>query len=317
MLNQLKALLKGYGEEEIGTRAAALSYFTIFSIGPLLFIILGVLGLVLDNASYKQHLLDQLQGLLGPQASQLVNGVLNSQQLSSKTAIAFVIGGVGLLLGAIGIFGQLQRSLNSILHVTGSPGKGWRGFVRVKLAGFALVGLIIFLLAVSLVVSAAITILSTKLHHDVATGFLFGVLDFGISLVILTILMALLYRTLMFLRVSWRVLFKWSLLVGLLFAIGKSLIGLIIGNNGNVSAFGAAGSLVSLLLWIFYAGQIIYIGALGIKQSIDADPKQVTPKYPGSTYRIEAVKRPIGNKLQEDIVSKFRSGFQKGLKPKK
>lgn len=308
MINFLKALFKRYGDDDITGRAAALSYFTIFSIGPLLFVILGIVGVFLGNETYKVKLVSEVTEALGSQAGSLVN-TLSNQNLAGKTTIAFVIGGVGLVLSAIGIFGQLQKSFAAIMRIKAELPGGPKKYIKTKLLALGLVALLSLLLIASLVASTLIS--------AVAAGILFTLADFALSVLVLCLVFALLYRTLIDIKIAWKPLFTTSLVVAILFTVGKILLGIVIGNNAGVSAFGAAGSLIALLLWIFYLGQIIYLGVSGLSLYLENHPTAVKPKYPGSTFKVEIIKRPLGNQLTENVLKKFKDGVSKGLKQKK
>jgi membrane protein len=318
MIKFLKSLYKRYSEDNVADRAAALSYYTIFSLGPLLFVIFGVLGELLKSSSYKARLISQMKDLVGPQAGSLINNVLSHETLSSKAGVAFLVGTVGLVLGAIGIFGQLQKSLDSILHIKVGPGAGWKSIIKQKAIALGLVGVVCFLLLVSLVASAIIASI-THHYNSAAAGFLFNLADFLVSVFVFAILLTLIYRNLPEVKLPWGILFKTSLIVAIFFSVGKSILGLIIGNNSNISAFGAAGSLIALLLWIFYSGQVIFLGVAGIAVYADTHIVPFTPRYPGKkgVLRVEMVEKPLTNSLLELTKRKFKEGFKKGLKQEK
>jgi membrane protein len=312
MLKFLKSLLGRYGEDSISDKAAALSYYTIFSIGPLLFIIFGIIGKILQNGHYKARLLSQLQKSLGPQAGDLIKNVLNSQSFGSKAALAFVIGGVGLVLGAIGIFGQMQKSLNAILHVKIGPGAGIKTVIKQKIISLGLVGVISFLLIVSLLASTIISEAVSHINHSATTGILIHLLDFVVSLVIFSLLLTIIYRTLPAVKLPWKVLFTASLVIALLFSIGKIVLGIIIGNNKNISAFGAAGSLIALLLWIFYSGQIVYLGAAGISLYAERHSLPLRPRFkaPKAVLKVRQVEESLSPSA---FRQKVRTHFEKGV----
>jgi membrane protein len=315
-----KGLFSRYGQETVADKAAALSYYTIFSIGPLLFIIFGILGLLIKNESYKAQLSQQMQELIGPQAGQLIDGVLNSQSLQTGAGPSFVIGIVGLVLVAIGIFGQLQKSLNSILHVKVGPDAGKIAIVKQRLVSLAIVGVISFMLLVSLIASTGISALSHHFHHGPATGFFFQVLDALVSFVVFTLLLAIIYRTLPDVRAPFKPILVTSAIVAILFAIGKSILGLVIGNNSSITAFGAAGSLIALLLWIFYSGQILYMGAVGLSYYVDTHNIILQPRYGGKrgVLHIRRVEEPLPqSEMAQQIKSKFVKGLKNGVSQQK
>jgi membrane protein len=242
---------------------------------------------------------------------------VNSQTLSSQTGPAFLIGGIGLVLGAIGIFGQLQKSMNNILHIKVGPDAGLKRIIRQKIVSLGLVGLICFLVMVSLLASALTSTLAANL---LSSGFWLGTADFGLSLLVFSVLLTLLYRTLPEVKLPWKVLFKTSLVVALFFSLGKTVLGAIIGNNSSISAFGAAGSLIALLLWIFYSGQIIYLGTAAIAIHAEKHPLEMRPKYKGKkgVLRVRKIEEPLATAtMNERLKHKFAKGWKEGWQKKK
>lgn len=307
MFGFLKALLGRYGEDDIAGRAAALAYFTIFSLGPLLFIIFGVLGQLLKSDQWRQRLLEQMQRLMGPEAGALINTAINNQNLSGRAGLAFFIGTAGLILGAIGIFGQLQKSFNAILHVKTGPDAGFSAKLRQKAISLALVGVVAFMLLVSLVASAAVTAATSFVSDGAITGFIFTLLDLVVSALVLGVLLAMVYRTLPDIKLPWKPLFGASMVVAALFSVGKIALGAIIGNNSSVTAFGAAGSLVALLLWVFYSGQIVYLGASGISLYADTHKVRLVPRYAGErgVLRVRKVEEPLEKPFWQGFFEDF------------
>lgn len=299
----LKALAGRYAEDDIAGRAAALAYFAIFSIGPLLFLVFGVIGLLIKNEGSRQRLQEQLQEIIGPEAGELITTSLEKQDLAGNAGIAFFIGAVGLVLAAIGIFGQLQKSLNAILGVKAGPGAGLRAKFKQKATALALVGVTAFMLIVSLVASAFISTLTS----GAGSGILFTLLDFLSSVLVLGALLTLLYRTLPDVKLPWKPLFTTSIVVALFFSVGKILLGMIIGNNSTVSAYGAAGSLVALLLWVFYSGQIVYLGASGISLYADSRKLKLVARYGGEkgVLRVRRVEEPLEKPFWQEFFEDF------------
>lgn len=311
MLGFLKKLFSRYGEDEVANRAAALSYYTIFSLGPLLFLIFGIVGLVVRHSGARAHLLDNLSSVIGPQAANTISGTLSSQGLGAKTGLAFWVGGIGLVLAAIGIFAQLQQSLNAILHVRAGPDAGRKPLIRQKLVSLALVGLICILLLASALAS---TLISSLGGAHGAEHFLFLVVDILVSVAVLGLAISLLYRFLPAIKIAWGVIFKASFIVALMFTIGKLVLGIIIGRNGTISAYGAAGSLIALLLWIFYSGQIFYLGAAALSIYLDDHPAKLAPRYGArdGVLRISRQARPLRAGLSARLAEKFAGGLSRG-----
>lgn len=310
MLTFLLALWRRRGSDAITSHAAALAYFSVFSIAPLMFVILGVVGLVANNPAYHQSLLTKIDNSIGPHAAGAINAIIASQRLAHRTGLAFIVGGIGLVLGAIGIFGQLQGSINRILHVKTGPGAGLKPLLAQRLAGLGLIGAICFLLIASLAISAAGRALAGKM----GAGAVFGLLDFIFSYLVFGVLLMLVYRTLAEVKIAWRLLFRTSLAVTLAFVIGKQILGFIIGRNRSISAFGAAGSLIALLLWIFYCSQIFYLGAAALSLQLEKQPHLMRPRYRGkdAVLKVENIEKPIAPSLRRRLADSFLNGVRLG-----
>lgn len=310
----LKALFKRYGEDNITARSAALAYFAVFSIGPLLFITLGILGLLLGSENYGQRLLNEVEMATGPAAAEALQRLVDNQYLDDKAGTAIFIGLIGLILAAIGVFGQLQRSLNDIFRVKLGPAVGWKSTVIQKLISLALISLLALLLAVSVAGSFIIRTINNSVNlgsfHFLITGF-----DFLISVVVSVVMLGLIYRLLPDVKLPWKILFIAASGVAILFATGTFVLSLIIGNNATVSAFGAAGSVVALLLWMYYSGLIIYLGAVGISMYAHKHSVKMVPRYEGEQavmkFKIkeESLSLPLAKKARKKLVKGMKKGW--------
>ena len=241
---------------------AALAFYTIFSLAPLLLVALAVAGLLWDRGQIQGQLIAQIQGLVGPQGAQAVQMMLANAGRHGSGVLATVIGVVTILFGATGVFVQLQTALNRVWNVEAKPGLGIWSFVKTRLISFGMVLGVGFLLLVSLVVSTAVSAVGKW-----ATGLLPGsetlmqVVTFAISFALITFLFALMYKYLPDVEIGWRDVWIGAVVTALLFTLGKFLIGLYLGKSSIASTYGAAGSLVVLLLWIYYSSQILFLGA--------------------------------------------------------
>jgi membrane protein len=259
----LKGLFTQWIEDEPFVLASSLSYYTLFSLTPLLVIAIAVAGLVFGREAAQNQIVETIGGMIGPESSQAIQGMIENASSKPKTGIiSTLLGVVVLLVGAGGVVGQLQASLNTIWGVTPKPGQGVWGFVRQRFISFAMVLGIGFLLLVSLVVSALLTSLTQIM------GALFGeaaffahALDVLVSFVFITALFAMIYKFLPDARIQWRDVWIGAALTSVLFTIGKFLIGLYLGNSGVTSIYGAAGSLITALLWVYYSSLIFFLGA--------------------------------------------------------
>jgi len=242
---------------------AALAYYTLFSLAPLLIIAIAVAGLVFGQDAARGEIVAQIQGLIGQEGAIAVQGLLKSANAPAQDILATAISIVTLVVGATTVFAELQSDLDRIWRVP-APARvnGIWSFLRSRLLSFGLVLGLGFLLLVSLVVSAAIAAFGKWSY-----GFFEGreaylhTLNFGISFAITTALFALIFRLMPRASIAWRDVWVGAAVTSLLFEIGKLLIGLYLGTTSVASGFGAAGSLVVLLLWVYFSAQVFLLGA--------------------------------------------------------
>lgn len=243
--------------------SSSLSYYTLFSLAPLLIIVIAIAGLAFGREAAQNRIVETIQGMIGQQSAQTIQGMIQSASSKPNTGIiSTVIGVVALLFGAGGVVGQLQTSLNTIWGVTPKPGQGIWGFIRQRFVSFAMVLAIGFLLLVSLAVTALLSSFAQWLGGLMGAAAIVGhVLDFLVSLVFVTALFAIIYKFLPDVRIKWRDVWIGAAITSVLFTIGKTLIGIYLGTSGVSSAYGAAGSLITVLLWVYYSSLIFFLGA--------------------------------------------------------
>jgi len=242
---------------------AALAYYTVFSIAPLLIIVIAVAGFAFGREAVQGELAAQLNELVGPDGAQAIQGLIASASEPRKGAIASLIGGVVLLLGATTVFGELQSSLDRIWRVPAAPNaSGLWNLLRTRLLSFGLVLGLGFLLLVSLVISVALAALGSRWGSSV-DGWepILQLLNLAVSFALEMGLFAMIYKLMPRARIAWRDVWIGAGVTALLFEVGKLLIGLYLGKSGVTSGFGAAGSVVVLLLWVYYSAQIFLLGA--------------------------------------------------------
>jgi membrane protein len=250
-------------EDEPFQLAAALSYYTLFSLAPLLIIAIAVAGFAFGREAAQHQVVAALQGMIGQESAQAVQDVVENASKQPKTGIvSTVVGVVVLIFGAGGVVGQLQTSLNELWGVTPKPGQGVWGFIRQRFLSFAMVLGIGFLLLVSLAVSAFVTGLTTWMGGLLGGAeFIAHALDLLVSFVFITALFAMIYKFLPDVHTQWRDVWSGAVITSLLFTIGKFLIGFYIGSSAVSSTYGAAGSLITVLLWVYYSSLIVFLGA--------------------------------------------------------
>jgi membrane protein len=250
----LKRTMAQWIEDQPFQLAAALSYYTIFSLAPLLIIVIAIAGFGFGEQAAEQQIVGKIQGTIGQQSAEAVQGMIQNASSQPKTGIiATIVGFVVLLFGAGGVVGQLQNSLNTIWGVAPKPGQGLERFIS-----FAMILGIGFLLLVSLVVSAAVTGLAQLIGDFLVLAY---ALDLLISFLFITALFAMIYKFLPDVQIQWGDVWIGAALTSLLFTIGKFLIGLYLGHSSVTSTYGAAGSLITILLWVYYSSLIFFLGA--------------------------------------------------------
>jgi len=259
VLGLLKDAASSWSADYAPSMGAALSYYTLFSIAPLLLIVIAIAGLIFGEQAARGEIFGQLAGLIGADGAKAVEGLLQAADRPTQGTIATIVGVITLLVGATTVFGELQNALDRIWRapardkVTG----GWN-LVRTRLLSFGMVLGIAFLLTVSLVVSAAISALGKWWG---AAEIIAHVLELLLSFGLTTVLFALIYKFIPRVHVGWHDVWIGAAVTAALFAVGKFLIGLYLGKSSVGSAFGAAGSLVVLMVWVYYSAQIFLFGA--------------------------------------------------------
>lgn len=251
-----------FSEDRVMQHAAALAFYTIFSLGPVLIIVLAIAGLVWGQEAARGELVGQFRGIAGEGGAQQIEGVLKNAHQSGGSVFATIIGFVTLILGATGVFAQLKDSLNTIWEVKVKSGRGVWGILRDRLLSFGVVLAIAFLLLATLVASAAISAIGKWMEGVLpAPPIVFQLLDLLVSFGILTLLFAAIFKWLPDVKIGWRNVWFGAIVTAILFGIGKFALGLYLGRSSVASVYGAAGSLIVILLWVYYSSVIFLAGA--------------------------------------------------------
>jgi len=261
-------LLKQTGQEFLEDKApqlgAALAYYTVFSLAPLILVLLAIVGVIFrdDPAGAWHKITQQMSYFLDPNAIQVVQNIAQKASEPGKSTVATIIGIALALFGASGVFGQLQDALNTIWGVKARPAQGIWGFLRARFLSFAMVGGICFLLLVSLAIEALLKGFSHYVQSVLPGGIVIAVtvyLIFDFAVVVL--LFAMIFKFLPDVQIQWRDVWIGAVITAVLFGIGKWLLGFYLGSGAAGSAYGAASSLITLLLWVYYSSQILLFGA--------------------------------------------------------
>jgi membrane protein len=274
----LKGAAKDWSDDNASRLAAALAYYTLLSLAPLVVISIAVAGAVLGDEAARGQISAQMSSVVGPEAARGLESVVDSARAPTSGIIGTVIGIVTLLLGASGAFGELQASLNTIWEVEPKPNRGFWGMIKDRFFSFSMVLVVAFLLLVSLVLSAALAAVGNFFSHTLPGGeLLWQVLNILISLAIITALFALIFKVVPDAEVAWRDVWVGALLTAVLFTIGKLLLGLYLGKSSMESSYGAAGSLVALVVWVYYTSQIVFFGAEFTQQQARLNGREIKP----------------------------------------
>jgi len=267
MFTLLKETVREWREDGATRLAAALAYYTTFSLAPLLVLVIAIAGLVGGHEAAQNQTMAQVEDLLGSDGREFVQGMIESASSRPATGLlATVIGVVTLLFGALGVFGELQNSLNTIWEVKPKPAKGFldglKRFVLKRLLSFTMVLGIGFLLLASLVVSAAVSALAEYIGTRwPLADFWLELINFLVSFAVITLLFGMIFKFLPEIDIAWKDVWLGAAVTSVLFSLGKFLIGLYLGRSEVGNTFGAAGSLAILLIWVYYSAQILFFGA--------------------------------------------------------
>lgn len=266
LLSEIWKLLKdtvlSFIEDEALSRGAAIAFYTVTSLAPVLLIVVAIAGLAFGQDAAQDAIIGQLSDLMGSQAAEVLQSALASASSKSSGIIATIVGLMTLMITASGVFGELQSTLNAIWKAEPTGLTTVSRLIRARAASLGLVTALGFLLIVSLVVSAALTAFGNHLNSILPLGtLLLPALHFAVSLLLISVLFAAIYKILPDRHLEWRDVAVGGVVTAILFNVGKSLIGWYIGSSAIASSYGAAGALIVLLLWVYYSIQIFLLGA--------------------------------------------------------
>ena len=261
--NILKGTASAFNQDNCIKLSASLSYYTIFSIGPLLIIIISLSAMFYGREAVQGRLYGQISGLIGSDAALQIQEIIKKSQHANKSFIGTVVGTVVLVIGATGIFTEIQDSINYIWSLRAKPKRGIIKFFINRLLSFSLIVSLGFLLLVSLVFSALLDLLSDRLTHYFpdTTVYIFYVLNLVIILVIISLLFAIIFKVLPDGKIKWKDAFIGAGFTAILFMIGKAGIGYYLGKSNLGATYGTAASVIIILTWVYYTSIILYFGA--------------------------------------------------------
>jgi len=284
----LKETFNGFINDNGIKLSAALSYYTVFSLPPLMIIIMSLSGIFFGPDAVKGEIFGQINGLVGSDAAMQIQETLRKVELSNSSSFAQTFGIIILLIGASGVFAEIQDSINYIWGIKAKPKRGVIKYLYNRLMSFSMIGSVGFLLLVGLIVNSIIAILSKRLAiifpHD--TIYLFNVVNTLVIFSIITLLFIIIFKTLPDGKIAFRDCFIGASFTAFLFMIGKFVIGFYLGRYNIASVYGAAGSIILILVWVYYSAIILYFGAEFTKVYARTHGQKIIP----NAYSVQIVK---------------------------
>ncbi|HEU4901930.1 MAG TPA: YihY/virulence factor BrkB family protein [Flavisolibacter sp.] len=261
--NLVKQTFNSFSDDRIVKLSAALAYYTVFSIGPMIIVMIYVAGLVYGREAIQGNIFHQLQGLIGADAAGQIQEMIKNAALNNSGPVAAAIGIATLLIGATSVFAEIQDSINMIWGLKPKPKKGWLKMILNRLLSFSIIVSLGFVLLVSLVINGLIEALMDRLQarYPNVTVVVLYVLNLVITFSVITALFSVIFKVLPDALIKWKDVMVGSMVTAILFMIGKFGITFYIGQSNVSGTYGAAGSLVVLLLWVYYSAIILYFGA--------------------------------------------------------
>lgn len=263
MWEVLTCAFNGFIDNKILKLSASLAYYTVFSLAPLLIVLLFICGKIFGQDAIEGSIYGQIRGFVGSDSAAQLQEIVKNASLSGKSTVAAIIGVITLLIGATSVFAEIQDSINTIWGLKAKPGKGFRQFIQTRIASFGVIGSLGFLLLVSLGVTALVEALSNQLKDrfpDI-TVVVFYIINILITFVVTTALFAVIFKVLPDAKIKLKDVLSGAIATTILFLVGKFAISFYISKSEVGSTYGAAGSLVVLLVWIYYSSVILYFGA--------------------------------------------------------
>jgi len=302
MLSFIKRVFAEFGKDKAGQMSAAFAYAAVFSIGPLLLVAVSLVGFIYGEEAARGQLYDRLASAVGPDAARTLQDVVSHTNQTGAGVVALVFGIIGLLLGASGITAQLQNSFDSIFRAVPDPKAGMKFAIYTKSKN------ILVVIAGGLVALASVVL--SAVINGAGKGIVTELLNNLVSIVVFIAILYLVYRVIPDVAIPRSLAIRTALVTSILFLIGKIILGFVIGRNGTASAYGAAASLVVLLLWFYYTAQILILGAEGIK--VTAEKRKLT--LPPKRFAVKLKELDIHAK--RDLRGRLLEAFSQGYKSK-
>ncbi|RYE18786.1 MAG: YihY/virulence factor BrkB family protein [Sphingobacteriales bacterium] len=294
----LVATFSGFSDDNGLKLSASLAYYTIFSLAPLLLLVLSLAGIFLQETDFRVEFYKQLQEYIGADGTAQIQSTIKSQDITGKSGIGLIISIVTLLLGASSIFLEIQDSLNIIWRVKAKPKKGWVKMLQNRFLSFSLIVSLGFLLLASLLVNLIISSITKKitpLLPDFIGATVVILINLAITLVVIAVLFAIIFKVLPDVKIKWKDVRAGAIFTAILFILGQYIISLYIQFTAQGSLYGTAGSIIVILVWIYYTAAILYIGAEFTQVYAEAQGSRIEP----AEYAVAVQQTEVERKVKE------------------
>lgn len=300
MIEVFKNSISGFSDDKITKLSASLAYYTVFSMAPLLIVIISLCGLLLGREAVEGKVYGQLAGFIGSDTAAQLQEIIKNASLAGKSKLAVIIGAITLLIGATTVFAEIQDSINTIWGLKPKPKRGWLKLLQNRFLSFSVIVSLGFLLLVSLGITAIIDGFSERLraYFPEVTVVIFYIVNIAITLGIVTLIFGVIFKVLPDAKIKWKDVLAGAITTALLFILGKFAISFYISKSNVGSTYGTAGSLVVLLLWIYYSSIILYFGAEFTKAFAVKYGSEIRPNHYAVTTKMVEVE--MGKKSVQD-----------------
>jgi len=292
--NLLKKTYQEFDNDNAIKLSASLSYYTLFSLPPLLIIIMSIFSIFFGQEAVAGQFFGQINGMVGNEAALQIQETIKNIELSDSNLFATIFGGIMLLIGASGVFAEIQSSINAIWGLKAKPDKGLIKFIKNRLMSFSMIASVGFLLMVSLMINTVMDIINTRLlvYFPDTTIYLFYVLNILILFATTTILFSIIFKTLPDGTIVWKDALIGSCFTSFFFMLGKFAIGFYLGSSTVATVYGAAGSVIIILIWVYYSAIILYFGAEFTKVYANAHGDKIIPNSYAVSIEVEVTELP-------------------------
>lgn len=308
LITVFKNAFGGFGDDKVTKLSASLAYYTVFSMGPLLIVIISLCGLFLGREAVEGKIYGQLTSFVGADTANSLQQIIKNASLQGKSNVAAIVGTVTLILGATTVFAEIQDSINSIWGLKPKPKKGWLKMIQNRFLSFSVIVSLGFLLLVSLSLTTIIDSISDRLiaHFPDVAVIVFYIINLLITLLVTTVIFAVIFKVLPDAQIKWRDVWTGAIATSILFMLGKFGISFYISKSDVGTTYGTAGSLVVLLLWVYYSSIILYFGAEFTKAYALNFGSEIHPNHYAVTTKVVEVEQE-GQSIQKTAATDIKA----------